>query len=279
MIFADLKLAQRLEGMDAAGGAATAAAEAELRPELGATSLSIAGGQAMFVGVGSPLTQAFGLGFHGAVSEAEMDALEEFFRGRGSDVFIEVCPLADMSLMEHFHRRGYRVLEFSNVLMRSITRARIVPPNGIAVKQARREDAALWSRVVAEGFMGAEYPRDMLPIFEGLFRTGSGTAYLAWIDGQPAGGGGMMIRDGLVNLFGDGTIEKYRGRGVQSALIAARLAEAVAHGCELAMATTMCGTVSQRNYERHGFQVAYTRAKWCREWETTSKRDPSLRSG
>ncbi len=268
MILADLKLAQRLEGMDAAGGAATAAAEAQLRPHLGATSLAIAGGQAMFIGVGSPITQAFGLGLDGAVSDAEMDSLEEFFRSRGSDVFIEVCPLADMSLTEHLNRRGYRVIEFSNVLVRKIANASVTMPAGpIIVKRATGDEAEVWSRVVAEGFLGPDYPREMLPIFEGLFRTEQGRAYLAWLDEKAAGGGGMIIRDGLANLFGDGTIAAYRGRGVQTALIAERLAAAIAHGCDLIMATTMCGTISQRNYERHRFRVAYTRTKWCKEWK------------
>jgi hypothetical protein len=47
---------------------------------------------------------------------------------------------------------------------------------------------------------------------------------------------------------------------VQSALIAARLAAATAAGCHLAMACTAPGTASQRNYERAGFRVAYTKA-------------------
>ena len=83
MIYANLELARRLEGMDAAAGTATAEAEAQLRPNCGATSQAIAGGRAMFVGVGSPITQAFALGLHGAVSEAEMAQLEDFFRSRG----------------------------------------------------------------------------------------------------------------------------------------------------------------------------------------------------
>jgi hypothetical protein len=30
--------------------------------------------------------------------------------------------------------------------------------------------------------------------------------------------------------------------------------------CDLATASTLPGSVSQRNYERHGFQMAYTKA-------------------
>ena len=34
------------------------------------------------------------------------------------------------------------------------------------------------------------------------------------------------------------------------------------HGCDLAMMVAEAGSNSQRNAERKGFQVAYTRTKW-----------------
>ena len=42
-------------------------------------------------------------------------------------------------------------------------------------------------------------------------------------------------------------------------LIAARVNEALAQGCDLATASTLPGSGSQRNYERMGFEVVYTR--------------------
>jgi len=52
----------------------------------------------------------------------------------------------------------------------------------------------------------------------------------------------------------------FRGGGLQSALIRERLRAAAGEGCDLATASTLAGSVSQRNYERAGFQVAYTKA-------------------
>jgi hypothetical protein len=34
------------------------------------------------------------------------------------------------------------------------------------------------------------------------------------------------------------------------------------HGCDLAMMVAMPGSESQRNAERNGFRIAYTRTKW-----------------
>jgi GNAT superfamily N-acetyltransferase len=84
--------------------------------------------------------------------------------------------------------------------------------------------------------------------------------YLACTEtGESAGGGAMAICGGLASLFADSTVPRFRSRGLHRELIAARIHEAVALGCELATASTLPGSQSQRNYERMGFQVVYTK--------------------
>ena len=84
--------------------------------------------------------------------------------------------------------------------------------------------------------------------------------YLAVSDtGDPAGGAAQANRDGLATLFADSTIPRFRGRGLHRELIAARLNEAIAQGCDMATASTQPGSGSQRNYERLGFEVVYTK--------------------
>jgi hypothetical protein len=69
----------------------------------------------------------------------------------------------------------------------------------------------------------------------------------------------MSVRDGLATLFADGTIAAFRRVGLHRELITARLNEAIAQGCDLATASTLPGSGSQRNYERLGFEVVYTK--------------------
>ena len=73
------------------------------------------------------------------------------------------------------------------------------------------------------------------------------------------------MRGGLATLFADGTMLGFRGAGLQGALIRERLRSAVEEGCDLATASTLPGSVSQRNYERNGFQVAYTKTILVRD--------------
>jgi hypothetical protein len=91
---------------------------------------------------------------------------------------------------------------------------------------------------------------------------------LAWLDGKPdgeashppVGAASLAIHAGIACLFGASTRVPHRRRGVHTALLATRLAAAAVTGCELAVIHTEPGSESQRNVERLGFRLAYTKA-------------------
>jgi beta-glucosidase-like glycosyl hydrolase len=72
----------------------------------------------------------------------------------------------------------------------------------------------------------------------------------------------MFVHDGVALLAGASTIPEWRHRGAQNALLAKRLVYAAHAGCDLAMMCAEPGGASQRNAERQGFRIAYTRVKW-----------------
>lgn len=268
LLHADLKLAQRLEAVDADVNREAVAAAARLLPELGACAAPFMGGWAMFDGPQSPITQCFGLGLKGRVSGREMNDLEDFFRSRGAPCNIELCPHADASLVELLGKRGYRVLEYSNVLVRPLPGEPFAAAaQGIALRPVPRQEAKDFAGIVMGAFFSGTIPPGMESLMAGSFISSNGCeSMLATVDGIAAGGASYSIVDGVLDCYGDGTLERFRGRGIQSALIATRLEAGIRAGAELAMATTMPGTVSQRNYERAGFRVVYTRCKFTREW-------------
>jgi hypothetical protein len=63
-------------------------------------------------------------------------------------------------------------------------------------------------------------------------------------------------------LAGAATIPAGRKQGGQTALLDARLRFAAARGCTIAMMGALPGSQSQRNAEKNGFRIAYTRTKW-----------------
>ena len=94
---------------------------------------------------------------------------------------------------------------------------------------------------------------------------GHTSAFLAFIDDHPAGGGAILIHRGVALLAGAATLPPYRNRGVHAALHHARLALARRSGCDLAAQGAQPGSTSQRNAERRGLRVAYTRAILVRD--------------
>jgi GNAT superfamily N-acetyltransferase len=268
MRFMDLELARRVE--HAEGNACRECAEAFhlARPEFPVAVEKIAGGVAVFAGVDSPVTQAIGVGLGGAVSDEDLARLGEFFLARNAPAAVELCPLVEMSLYEKFAERGYRLLEVSNVLIREIAAAGDSKPWGpreVTVRSAARDQAKLWTRTVAQGF-AEQFPvtPEMLEVMEGFFRAVNATAFLAYVDGELAGGAALAMHGGVCGLFGASTLPDFRRRGVQAALLDARIDWATNQGCDLAVSIAAPGSISQRNIERAGFRVAYTRTKLIR---------------
>ena len=94
-----------------------------------------------------------------------------------------------------------------------------------------------------------------------LYQMENALAFVAAMDDKPvACGTGLVISEHKVfALCGAGTLAEHRGRGLQTALLRARMDAAVKAGCEYAVVVTQGGTTSQRNAERLGFRVAYSR--------------------
>ncbi len=261
MIFLDMELARRLE---IASHPSMPAQGTETDNGLGKVELGIGGGVAVFAGVDSPMTQAEGLGLHGEMSAAELDRLEHFFHSRGSSVVVELCPLADSSLLAAFGERGYRIVEFSNVLIRALGPQDVFdPPSpGIEARPIAESERGVFVATLAQGWAEFQAVTEEMMAMTDSFSRGAGKVmYLALADGQPAGAGTLLLSRGVAGLYGSSTMPDFRRRGVQTALIARRMADARAAGCDIALAVTLPGTGSQRNFERHGSRVVYTRTK------------------
>lgn len=265
--FADLELARRLERAEAENGRSFVEARARLHPARGAAWMEVAGVYALFDGVGSPVTQTFGLGLFEPIGPAELDALEGFFTSRRSDVHHEVSPLAGIDSFAMLADRGYRPIELTSVMFRPLQGDSMIdaPPDPrVRVRRAAQEEAGLFAEVAARGWseMPSVVPflRDLSQVFA---ERAGGVSFLAECDGRPIATGALGIAGDIALLAGASTIPEGRRQGAQLALLEARLRHAAEHGCTLAMMGASPGSGSQRNAERHGFRIAYTRVKWA----------------
>lgn len=271
--FVDLALARRLEMAETLSPMQV---EALRRYWPNASSELIAGGTAAFAGSTYPANHIVGLGLYGSVSTADLDRVEEFYRSRGVPCEIVVCPLADRSLLELLGDRGYHITEFNSVLIRRLEDCIAVEAaEGIRVERVTPDTEDIWNKVVTTGF--AEFgplPENLMTPFATL--PGS-LNFLAKVDSVPAGGGmGQVMPEARIGaFFGTATLPEFRGRGVQTALINRRLWGAARAGCEYAVVSTMPGSGSQRNMERRGFRVAYTKVVLVRSWPGMEKKGGS----
>jgi GNAT superfamily N-acetyltransferase len=261
-VFADLPLARRLEQTEGRGNAAFVDAQARLDPNSGAIWKVASGTSVMFAGVGSPITQTFGLGLHEPLRENDLDAIERFFKTRGATVNHEVCPLAGVEVYATLARRGYKPVELSSVLYQPIDAStRIAANPELKVRKVEQNEAGMYAKVAAQGW--SEHPEAM-PYIEGFAKlsVACATCFVVEHDGKPIATAALFMHEGTALLAGASTVPAGRRQGAQNALLDTRLQMAASNGCNLAMMVAAPGSASQRNAERQGFRIAYTRTKW-----------------
>ena len=265
-IFSDLALSRRLERTEARSNASFVEARARAFPEIGAQWIDICGVYAMFDGRDSPLTQTFGLGLFDSVAAGDLERIEKFFQERGAPVFHEVSPLADPAVFPLLNQRGYQPCEFTTILFRPIERGASYTElrnENIQVRLTTADEAELWAETSARGW--SEFPEladFMLSFGKVVAQRADGLSFVAELDGKAIATGAMSIYDDVALLAGASTIPEGRKQGAQLALLDSRLRYAAEQGCTIATMGALPGSASQRNAERQGFRIAYTRTKW-----------------
>jgi ribosomal protein S18 acetylase RimI-like enzyme len=135
------------------------------------------------------------------------------------------------------------------------------PPRSCEIRRSPAEESHVTGAIVESAFFPDGAPDAFRGLIAPLYQMENALAFVATVDGKiVACGTGIVIPEHRVfALCGAGTLAAYRGRGLQTALLQARMAAAVKAGSEYAVVVTQGGTTSQRNAERLGFRVAYSK--------------------
>lgn len=242
-------------------------------------SLVLGGGILSFAGRGSWANQACGLGLDGAVSDADLDRLVDFYASRGVEPRVELCPFADASVVDGLAERGFVLREFENVLARHLDPSEDLRsiltrplPAELAIERVDPRDDVTVDTVIevsTSGFRpaGEPVPQNLYEVARrGILQSGC-DSYLARMDGVPAGGSSMEARGSIAALYGTTVLPRYRRRGIQAALIVRRLERARERGCTLAVIHSRPGIATESNALRLGFFLAYTKVVLVRPGE------------
>lgn len=262
MLHADRELARRLEAAEAKLAADYARVHAKLFPDGKAAEAPIADGYAVFCGPHHPMTKAIGLGTSQACAADDVDQVEAFYSARHAPSAFDLAPTADPSLVALLAARHYHVEYFRSVLVRSLTSPDPLPTShgGVRVRALQAGEKNVWARTAIEGF-DSPLNQETLGIYLPHAHQSYNTCFLAFVEDHPVpvGAAALSLYQGMATLFCTSTLPAFRRRGIHAALMVTRLHHAKRNGAELAAVTTRPGTDSQRNLERLGFQVVYTK--------------------
>ncbi|MCY0386094.1 GNAT family N-acetyltransferase [Robbsia sp. Bb-Pol-6] len=260
-----------MEEMDACHLARQAATHAHLYPGQKAVSIDIAGGTAMLTETryGRKLNHVAGAGMLSPFDHDRIARLERQYEAIGLRAEFDLCPHVKPDCLAVLARRCYTVNAFSNSYALTLAALPATPamPNGFAARLVDGEEArAQWIKTSVAAFSHVDTGRSVA-LAEILARNAAHRLdtilRMLDIDGAPAGSAAMAIFDTSLgktaHLYIAGTLPEFRKRGVQAALLHARLQQARDMGCVLATLTARPHNGSARNAERAGFTLAYTK--------------------
>lgn len=257
-MYIDQALAQRIEAQQAQGEAATVAVLQQRFAVPSACTLPLLGGYAIMTGPDYPVNRGIGVGCQETVSVADFQEFEELYNSAGLSPELELHPFVNTSFVKLVAQRGFSIYRFYNIYLLSLSS--YVPersrPLALDIHQVKEEESLLWSQTVA-GTSQIDNP--IVTLARATFYRPEVLCFLATFQGEVAGGAALSIQNGIGTLFFMGTVPAFRQRGVQAALLAERLAVAAERGCDLALCGTNPGNQSQRNVQRQGFSLAYTK--------------------
>jgi GNAT superfamily N-acetyltransferase len=209
-----------------------------------------------------------GLGLAGPVPERVIDELIEWHTAVGAEPRVELIPFADPSLVRALAARGFVVGLFENVFFRELSPSDEFPtphilPDAISIETINPADERAVHEcacVVATAFAG---DRDPLPasveLAKACIRHPRSVTLAARCDSRVVGAGSVEMLGATSALFGLSVRADFRRRGVQQALIAARLRIAASRGARIVTISARPGVATEGNARRMGFQVAYTK--------------------
>lgn len=260
-------IARRIESAGAFGTARAVRQLAETLGDPSYSALALEDGWLILTPLEVPLWGARGMGFEARLPDAALARMEQASFGARVPAQIDVCPLADEELGARLEARGYAASPGCEVWVRDATPAAPVDaPAGVIITAVDPTDDAQvtqFAELVARGYQEGGPVADWnMAIGRNAVRRPTRQAFVARVDGELAGGGVLGVTDGLASFTFMSTLPAHRRRGVQTALMRARLEAAIAAGAVHICVQCEVGSPTARNASRLGFRHAYTRTLW-----------------
>jgi hypothetical protein len=195
-------------------------------------------------------------------TQRSIDAVLRYYDGLGEPANVEVMlPTVTQSARALLKRNGFRA---EGVLFQCHVRTSARPPRrhvvrGLEIERASARDAARYAKLATRGFGGGGRISE---VFERgwtrQIRSGRRmAAFIGRVSGRDAATGVILVRPKIAGLYSGSVLRQYRGRGIQNAMIAARVAYGWARGVRTFYSWSDPDSVSARNLRDEGFRTRF----------------------
>jgi GNAT superfamily N-acetyltransferase len=215
--------------------------------------IEVGGGVAGFSGPDSPVNAAKGM--DGAVGSRELEQVVGFYKDLGLDAVVELAPWVEAQCSSDLAALGFERLAEEYVMVR---RSEALDEQLDVIT-----DTAAWSRVLCLAFFG-EVNEMGMRLGQVMQGADIGESLGIWQGEELAAAGQLSILAGAGLLAGDGTVEAWRGKGLQQRLIRGRVRRAWELGVGWVHSEVAPDSGSYRNYVRCGFSRAYSRVHYLK---------------
>ena len=136
-------------------------------------------------------------------------------------------------------------------------------PNGLVIRELPRDEVGAWGEVmIAANGMGGAFADAWRAMERELAHAPHDHRFIGVIEGRAVATGALHTHHAVGYLRSGAVLPAFRGRGIQRAMIEARIAHAARLGCDLVGSIADVESSSERNLGRVGMRVVAVRDEY-----------------
>ena len=204
-----------------------------------------------------------GYGTFGPASQATVDAMLRHYERVEQPARVEILvPFVTRSDRAVLERNGFRD---AKTLFQTHVRTTSRPPRAHRIGdfepvRATARDALRYAKLATAGFGGGSTLS--ANVFErgwtrGIRRDRRVAAFMGMLRGKPVASGVIIVRPSIAGLYSGSVLPRYRGRGLQNAMIATRVAYGWSRGVRTFYSWSDPDNASARNLRDEGFRTRF----------------------
>ncbi|MFS0864055.1 GNAT family N-acetyltransferase [Fredinandcohnia sp. 179-A 10B2 NHS] len=196
-----------------------------------------------------------------------IEQIIDYYNEKKIPIRFELTPAhVSSEILTYLNDLGFYQCDFHTTLYQTGTKIEIPSYEGVLIRKIKEDEFDIFADIYTRGFQMPSFLKEGVAQNNSiLFNKEGWTFYLASVNDVAAGIGVLYQKNGIANLAAAATSPEHRGKGVQSALIKERIKQAMVDNCQLVVGQAKFGSTSQRNMERLGMKIAYTKAIWVRK--------------